>query len=102
MSLVYQFALVSLLVLFIGIWWLAVRICGGARLGALEWLPVALAVFGVPIMIADVCAIQRDQTLCHLLIAAWFGAAVMIDAVWLFRRWRRTRKVHRTLLPHRG
>lgn len=90
MSLVYQFSLVSILVLLIGIWWLAVRICGGARLGGLEWLPVALAVFAVPIMIADVCAIQPYRTLGHALIAGWFGVAVIIDAVWLLRRWRRT------------
>lgn len=91
MSLVDQIALVLLLVLLIGTWWLAVRICGGgARLGGLEWLPVALAVFGVPILIADVCAIQPYRPLGHALIAGWFCVAVIIDAVWLLRRWRRT------------
>jgi len=34
-------------------WWFAIHVLGGRRFIELGWLPIAIAAFGIPVMIAD-------------------------------------------------
>jgi hypothetical protein len=70
----------------LAVWWLAVRAVFGRRFGILEWVPIALLAFGVPLLLADVAALSRHWS-DDWLIAGWLSVALVIDMVWLLRRW---------------
>jgi len=74
---------------WVGLWWLAVRVVFGRSLGAMEWLPVAIAAFAVPILMADMSAAHGREKEDSWMLLAWGGVAVVIDAWWLVLRARR-------------
>jgi len=75
-----------LLVVWVAAWWLAVRAVFGRLLGAFEWLVVAIVAWGVPVTLADLAATSAGQVPESVLVVAWGGVAILIDAVWLARR----------------
>ncbi|SFI39060.1 hypothetical protein SAMN05421753_108189 [Planctomicrobium piriforme] len=70
-------------------WWFGVRTLFGERLGALHWIPVAIACLGIPIMIADV--LFRSPYLSLTLICCWqlLGAALAIFGI-VRTQWKQT------------
>lgn len=65
------------------VWWYAVRGIVGDRLGPFHWVPVGVACFGVPIMIADLKF--RPPQFSAGLIVGWSVFGLMIALVSLFR-----------------
>ena len=90
MSLTQQILLVFVLFAWVGAWWLAIRIVFGWRFGLLEWYPIAIAAFGVPILLADDLVTSGSTLPQGLVIAAWGAVALVIDLAWAAckaRRW---------------
>jgi hypothetical protein len=96
MSLTQQILLVLVLSAWVAAWWLAVRILFGRRFGLLEWYPIAIAAFGVPILLADDLVTSGSTLPQGWVIAAWGAVALVIDLGWAVC------KVRRRLASSRG
>lgn len=72
-----------LLVVSVFVWWFAIRAIAGDRFGIFHWIPVAMACFGVPILVADLTF--QYPHLPHRLLLGWHGIGLFLAAVYLVR-----------------
>lgn len=86
----HQLIGVTVLMCYVALWWLAIRALFGRVFGMLEWIPVVIAAFAIPMALAD-AAVMEWQCSEGPLLLGWLGVAVAIDIGWLVRRFRRPR-----------
>ncbi|WP_439620611.1 hypothetical protein [Gemmata sp.] len=66
-----------------GLWWLAVRAVFGRYFGPVEWVPIAVLSFAVPVLAADLQATHRIDA---DFLFWWALVSIAIDSVWAVRR----------------
>lgn len=74
----------ALLVITVVIWWFAVLGIAGNRFGLFHWVPVAIASFAVPMMIADTTF--QDPQLEAWLRFGWDVVGILLASVYFIRR----------------
>ena len=88
MPILEQVVVLLIAVPYIIAWWAALRILFGRWFQPLEWIPVAILAFGIPLLIADVFAARGEQ-LGYWLAGSW---AALPAPILLWRRWWRPRR----------
>ena len=70
---------------YVAVWWLAIRVLFG-RLDYYEWVPVAIAAFAIPMLLADWNAGSRWGWSDGCILGVWFSIAAIIDTAWAVYR----------------
>lgn len=86
MSVGQQIMVAAFLGSYVAVWWLAVRVLFGRRLGYFEWVPVAIAAFAIPMLLADWNAGSRFGWSDGWVLWFWFSIAAIIDIAWAVNR----------------